>query len=57
MAKRKILLMSDDLRMSSGVGTVSREVVFGTLDHYDWFQVGGAINHQIGRAHVWTPVT
>jgi len=45
MAKRKILLMSDDLRMSSGVGTVSREVVFGTLDHYDWFQVGGAINH------------
>ncbi len=45
MSKRKILLMSDDLRMSSGVGTVSREVVFGTLDHYDWFQIGGAINH------------
>ena len=45
MAKRKILIMSDDLRMSSGVGTMSREIVLGTLQHYDWVQVGGAIKH------------
>ena len=29
MAKKKILLLSDDLRMSSGVGTMSREFVLG----------------------------
>ena len=43
--KKKILLLSDDLRMSSGVGTMSREIVMGTLDEYDWVQVGGAIKH------------
>ena len=45
MSKKKILLMSDDLRMSSGVGTMSREFVLGTLQHYDWVQIGGAIRH------------
>jgi len=45
MSKKKILLLSDDLRMSSGVGTMSREFVRGTLHHYDWVQVGGAIKH------------
>ncbi len=45
MSKRKILLLSDDLRMSSGVGTMSREFVLGTIDKYDWVQVGGAIQH------------
>ena len=43
--KKKILLLSDDLRMHSGVGTMSREIVFGTIDKYDWIQVGGAIKH------------
>jgi len=43
--KKKIILLSDDLRMSSGVGTMSREIVMGTLDEYDWVQVGGAIKH------------
>ena len=43
--KKKVIIFSDDLRMSSGVGTMSREIVFGTLDKYDWYQVGGAIKH------------
>ena len=43
--KKKIILLSDDLRMSSGVGTMSREIVMGTLDEFDWVQVGGAIKH------------
>tara|TARA_B100000287_G_scaffold431456_1_gene488746 strand:+ start:2016 stop:3455 length:1440 start_codon:yes stop_codon:yes gene_type:complete len=43
--KKKILLLSDDLRMSSGVGTMSREIVLGTIDKYDWVQIGGAIEH------------
>jgi glycosyltransferase involved in cell wall biosynthesis len=45
MSKKKILLLSDDLRMSSGVGTVSKNFVLGTLDKYDWVQIGGAIKH------------
>ena len=45
MSKKKIMLLSDDLRMSSGVGTVSKNFVLGTLDKYDWVQVGGAVKH------------
>ena len=45
MKKKKILLLSDDLRMSSGVGTVSKEFVLGTVEHYYWAKIGGAINH------------
>jgi glycosyltransferase involved in cell wall biosynthesis len=45
MAKKKILLMADDLRMSSGVGTMSKEFVLGTVHKYDWVQIGGAIKH------------
>ena len=45
MAKKKILLLSDDLRMASGIATMSKELVMGTVDKYDWFQVGAAINH------------
>jgi glycosyltransferase involved in cell wall biosynthesis len=43
--KPKILLLSDDLRMNSGIATMSREIVLGTLDRYDWVQIGGAIKH------------
>ena len=43
--KKKILLLSDDFRMSSGIATVSKELIFGTLDKYDWIQLGAAIEH------------
>ena len=43
--KRKILLLSDDLRMNSGIATMSRTFVLGTLKHFDWVQIGGAIKH------------
>ena len=45
MAKKKILLLSDDLRMSSGIATVSKEFVFGNMDKFDWVQLGAAVNH------------
>lgn len=45
MAKRKILLLSDDLRMHSGIATMSREIVLGTVHHYDWVQIAGAVKH------------
>jgi len=51
MSKKKILLLSDDLRMSSGVGTVSKNFVLGTIDKYDWVQIAGAIKHpEVGKA-------
>ena len=50
MAKKKILLMSDDLRMHSGVATVSKDIVIETLNEYDWAQIGGAIKHpEVGK--------
>ena len=45
MAKKKILLLSDDLRLTSGIATVSRDIVLGTVHKYDWVQVGAAMNH------------
>ena len=43
--KKKILLLSDDLRMHSGIATQSKEFVLGTIHKYDWVQIGAAINH------------
>ena len=43
--KKKILLLSDDLRMHSGVATVSKDVVMGTMHKYDWVQIGAAVKH------------
>ena len=43
--KKKILLLSDDLRMHSGIGTMSKEFVLGTVDQYDWVQLGAAVQH------------
>ena len=43
--KKKILLLSDDLRMTSGIATVSNEFVFGTMDKFHWVQLGAAVKH------------
>ncbi len=45
MKKKKILLLSDDLRMHSGIATVSKDIVMETLNEYDWVQIAGAIKH------------
>jgi len=48
--KKKILLLSDDLRMTSGIATMSKEIVLGTLHKYDWVQLGASINHpEVGK--------
>ena len=44
-AKKKILLLSDDFRLPSGIGTISKEIIFQTVKHYDWIQLGGALQH------------
>lgn len=43
--RKTILLLSDDLRLPSGVGTVSKDIVSKTIHHFNWVQVGGAIKH------------
>jgi glycosyltransferase involved in cell wall biosynthesis len=43
--RKKILLISDDIRMNSGISTMARELVIGTVGHYNWINLGGAINH------------
>ena len=48
--KKKILLLSDDLRMTSGIATMSKEIVLGTVHKYDWVQLGASINHpEVGK--------
>ena len=43
--RKKILLLSDDLRVTSGIGVMSREIVEGTCHHFNWVQVGAGVNH------------
>jgi glycosyltransferase involved in cell wall biosynthesis len=43
--RKKILLMCDDIRMTSGVSTMAREIVIGTAHRFNWVNMGGAIQH------------
>lgn len=43
--RKKILLLCDDIRMTSGISTMAREIVLGTAHVYNWVNLGGAINH------------
>lgn len=43
--RKKVLLLCDDIRMTSGISTMAREIVLGTAHHFNWTNVGGAINH------------
>jgi len=43
--RKKILLICDDIRVHSGIATVARELVLHTAQHFNWVNVGGAINH------------
>ncbi len=42
--RKKILLLSDDMRMHSGVATMSRAFVMGTAHHYNWVQLGASLH-------------
>ena len=43
--RKKILLLCDDIRMTSGISTMAREIVIGTSHRFNWVNVGGAITH------------
>jgi hypothetical protein len=38
--RKKILFLADDMRVTSGVGTMAREIIEGTAHHFNWVQVG-----------------
>jgi glycosyltransferase involved in cell wall biosynthesis len=43
--RKKILFLSDDMRVTSGIGVMSREIIEGTAHRYNWVQVGAGVNH------------
>lgn len=56
--RKKILLICDDIRVHSGVATVARELVLNTAQHFNWVNVGGAINHpEVGKRLDLSPDT
>ena len=43
--RKKILLMCDDIRTHSGIGTVAKEIVLHTAHHFNYVNLGAAIDH------------
>jgi glycosyltransferase involved in cell wall biosynthesis len=43
--RKKIMLITDDIRVHSGVATVGREIVLHTAQHFNWVTVGGSMQH------------
>lgn len=43
--RKKIMFLCDDIRMTSGISTMAREIVVGTAHRYNWVNIGAAINH------------
>ena len=43
--RKKILLLSDDIRTTSGIATMAREIVLETCHHYNWVNLGATIQN------------
>ena len=43
--RKKILFLCDDIRFTSGISTMAKEVVIGTSHRFNWVNLGAAINH------------
>jgi glycosyltransferase involved in cell wall biosynthesis len=43
--RKKILLMCDDIRTHSGIGTVAKEIVLHTAHHFNYVNIGAAVQH------------
>ena len=43
--RKKILLITDDIRVHSGVAQIGREMILNTCHHYNWTQIAGAVDH------------
>jgi len=43
--RKTILFLADDMRLPSGIGTMTRELIIGNAHRYNFVHVGAAINH------------
>ena len=43
--RKKILMLSDDIRTHSGVGNMAKEIIVNSAHHFNWVNLGGAVNH------------
>ena len=43
--RKKVLMLSDDIRTRSGVGNMAREIILNTAHHFNWVNLGGAVKH------------
>ena len=43
--RKKILLLCDDIRFTSGISTMAKEIVIGTAHRFNWVNLGAAITH------------
>jgi glycosyltransferase involved in cell wall biosynthesis len=43
--RKKILFLCDDIRFTSGISTMAKEIVIGTSHKFNWVNLGAAINH------------
>jgi len=43
--RKKILILSDDIRTQSGVGNMAKEIVLNSAHRYNWVNLGGAVKH------------
>ena len=48
--RKNILLLTDDIRLHSGVANVGKEIIIYSAHKYNWYNLGGAINHpELGK--------
>jgi glycosyltransferase involved in cell wall biosynthesis len=43
--RKKIVLLCDDIRFTSGISTMAKEIVIGTAHRFNWINIGAAIQH------------
>ena len=43
--RKKVLMLSDDIRTHSGVGNMAKEIVVNTSHYFNWVNIGGAVKH------------
>ena len=43
--RKKIIMLSDDIRTHSGVGNMAKEIIINSAHHFNWVNLGGAVKH------------
>ena len=43
--RKTILFLADDMRLPSGIGTMTKELIIGNAHMYNFVHLGAAINH------------